>query len=423
MRAGDVLVPGDLRPMAFLLLRSASAARFRAGLCVASLVTVAFVTVGASCAAAQSVPDANHVHEYGGYRFRLVPVAEGLENPWALAFLPNGDMLVTERAGRLRVVRDGVLAPEAVQGLPPIRVGGQGGLLDVVVHPEFASNQLVYISYSKPSADNETATTAIIRGRLQGSALVDVEEIFLADAWSTGRGHYGSRLAFDDEGMLFITIGDRQAPPSGNLEAHPAQDLSNHQGTVVRLHDDGRVPADNPFVNRAGARAEVWSYGHRSPQGLAIDPATGNIWQSEHGPQGGDELNVIRKGANYGWPVIGYGVNYGPARTPIHESASRQGMEQPAKYWVPSIATSGLMVYHGDRFPNWKGNLFLGGMNGNGSLSRLAMDGTTVVAEDMMLGTTLRVRDVRANAAGDIFLVLDDRGGAQTPVVRLEPVN
>lgn len=392
-------------------------------------VAAGVLAVGVACAEAQTAPDPNQVHEYGGYRFRLVSVADGLQNPWSMAFLPNGDMLVTERgsqtaaSAQLRAIRGGKLQPEPISGLPAIRVGNQGGLLDVVPHPNFAQNQLIYISYSKPSADGATGTTAIIRGRLQGNALTNVEEIFLAEAWSKGQGHYGSRLAFDANGFLFITIGDRQAPPSGNLETHPAQDLSNHQGTVIRLHDDGRVPADNPFVGRANAKPEIWSYGHRSPQGLAIDPATGNIWESEHGPQGGDELNLIEKGANYGWPVIGYGVNYGDARAPIHASSSRQGMQQPVRYWVPSIATSGLMIYHGDKFPNWKGNIFLGGMNGNGSLSRVVMNGTRAASEDKMLGTSLRVRDVRANAAGDIFLVLDDRGGAKTSVVRLELVN
>ncbi|MCC7042867.1 MAG: PQQ-dependent sugar dehydrogenase [Acidobacteria bacterium] len=403
--------------------RSDAAPTRRAALLGLPAVAACVLAVGVACAEAQTAPDPTQVHESGGHRFRLVPVAEGLQNPWSLAFLPNGDMLVTERSGQLRAIRGGKLQPEPISGLPDIRVGNQGGLLDVVPHPNFAQNQLIYISYSKPSADKATGTTSIIRGRLEGNALTNVQEILEADAWSKGQGHYGSRLAFDANGFLFITVGDRQAPPSGNLETHPAQLLTTHQGKVIRLHDDGRVPADNPFVGRANAKPEIWSYGHRSLQGLAIDPATGNIWESEHGPQGGDELNLIQKGANYGWPVIGYGVNYGEARTPIHASTSRQGMQQPVRYWVPSIATSGLMIYHGDKFPNWKGNIFMGGMNGNQSLARLVMNGTRVASEDKMLGTSLRVRDVRANAAGDIFLVLDDRGGAKTSVVRFEPVN
>lgn len=408
--------------MRFVPVRSAGAARVTAAVACA-------VALGVACVAAQApattaaTPDSTIVHESGGHRFRLVPVAEDLAHPWAVAFLPGGDILVTERTGQLRVVRGGKLQPEPISGVPAVRVGGQGGLLDVVLHPNFATNQLVYLSYSKPSADGATGTTAVVRGRLEGNALTGVQEIFLADAWSKGQGHYGSRLAFDREGFLFITIGDRQAPPSGNLEMHPAQQLATHQGKVIRLHDDGRVPADNPFVNRPNAKPEIWSYGHRSLQGLAIDPATGNVWQSEHGPQGGDELNLNRKGANYGWPVIGYGVNYGEARTPIHASSARQGMEQPVRYWVPSIGTSGLMVYSGDKFPNWKGNIFMGGMNGNQSLARLVMDGTRVSEEAKMLGTNLRVRDVRQSPSGDIYLALDDRGDASTSVVRVEPVN
>lgn len=407
--------------MSHVSLRSVAARRGSLlGLPVAAAFVLAF---GVACADAQTAPDPNQVHEYGGHRFRLVTVADGLQNPWSLAFLPNGDMLVTERSGQLRAIRGGKLQPEPISGLPEARVGNQGGLLDVVPHPNFAQNQLIYISYSKFSADRATGTTAIIRGRLEGNALTNVQEILEADAWSKGMGHYGSRLAFDANGFLFITIGDRQAPPSGNLETHPAQLLATHQGKVLRLHDDGRVPADNPFVGRAGAKPEIWSYGHRSLQGLAINPVTGDVWESEHGPQGGDELNLVEKGLNYGWPVIGYGVNYGEARTPIHASSTRPGMQQPVRYWVPSIATSGLMVYNGDRFPNWKGNIFLGGMNGNQSLARLTMNGTRVASEDKMLGANLRVRDVRANAAGEIFLVLDDRAGGKTSVVRFEPVN
>ena len=413
--------------MSHLTFRSAPAPRpaFRAWWPAAAACVLA---VGVACAGAQTLPDPATIHEAGGHRFRLVTVAEGLQNPWSIAFLPSGDILVTERGSngagpaQLRVIRGGKLQPEPIGGLPEIRVGGQGGLLDVVLHPNFATNQLVYISYSKPSADKATGTTAIIRAKLDGNALTGVQEIFEAQAWSKGQGHYGSRLAFDRAGFLFITIGDRQAPPSGNLEAHPAQDLSSHQGKVLRLHDDGRVPADNPFVNRPNAKPEIWSYGHRSPQGLAIDPA-GNVWQSEHGPQGGDELNLNQKGANYGWPVIGYGVNYGGDRTPIHASATRQGMQQPVRYWVPSIGTSGIMFYSGDKFPNWKGNIFMGGMNGTQSLARLVMNGTRVASEDKLLGTALRVRDVRQSPAGDIYLAIDDRGSAKTVVVRFEPVN
>jgi aldose sugar dehydrogenase len=239
---------------------------------------VATLALGGVPLAAQS----DRVHQAADHAFRVVTVAEGLENPWALAFLPGGDLLVTERPGRLRIIRDGRLLPDPVPGVPDVFARGQGGLLDVAPHPDFARNRLVYLSYSKPLGGEES-TTAVVRGRFENDRLVDVEEVF--EAQTRGRGHYGSRLAFRD-GYLFITVGERQAPARGDLEAHPAQDLSNHHGVVVRLHDDGRVPADNPFADREGALPEIWSYGHRNPQGLAFHPATGDLWANEHGPQG-----------------------------------------------------------------------------------------------------------------------------------------
>jgi aldose sugar dehydrogenase len=368
-----------------------------------------------SCA--QSIPEGNV--QSGELTFKVVTVAEGLENPWAIAFLPDGDILVTERPGRIRIIRNGVLLDKEVQGLPTIRTGNQGGLLDLILHPDFANNRLVYISYSKPNADDSEGTTSIIRARFENDALVNVEEILEAKAWYRSRGHYGSRLAFDKDGYLFITIGDRQVPPRGELQEHNSQKLSDHFGTTLRIHDDGRVPQDNPFVGVDGAMPEIWSYGHRNAQGLTIDPATGNIWQHEHGPQGGDELNLTKKGVNYGWPVIGYGVNYGVG-TPIHESATKDGMEQPVHYWVPSIAASGLMIYNGDAFPQWKGNIFAGGLAGE-QLARLIMDGTRVLSEETLLSGIGRIRDVRQGPDGFIYLALDSRAGAKTPIVRLEP--
>jgi aldose sugar dehydrogenase len=363
------------------------------------------------------------VFESQHHRFRVATVAEGLVNPWGMTFLPGGDMLVTERPGRLRVVRDGVLLPEPVAGLPPIRAAGQGGLLDVIPHPEFASNRLLYISYSKPGADGETGTTAVIRGRFENDRLTQVEEIFEAEAWSEGRGHYGSRLAFDRDGYLFITVGDRQAPPTGDLEGHPAQDLTNHFGTTLRLHDDGRVPADNPFVGRSGILPEIFSYGHRNAQGMVVHPETGEIWQTEHGPQGGDELNRILPGVNYGWPVIGFGENYRDGG-PIHDSTHQEGMEQPVLHWTPSIATSGLAVYDGDLFPMWRGNLLAGGMSGSHRvLARVAFDERGAPVEENLLVGEFRIRDVRVGPDGYVYLAVDDRDGNPTPIVRLEPVN
>jgi aldose sugar dehydrogenase len=355
------------------------------------------------------------------HEYRVTTVAEGLVNPWAIAFLPGGDILVTERPGRLRIIRNGRLLPEAVPGLPEIRTGNQGGLLDVAPHPDFETNRLIYISYSKPNADDSQGTTSVIRGRFENDRLTNVEEIFEAVAWVAGRGHYGSRLAFDGNGYLFITIGDRQVAPTGDLAAHPAQSLANHQGTVVRLHDDGRVPADNPFVGQSGARPEIWSYGHRNAQGMAFHPETGDLWLNEHGPQGGDEVNLVRPGANYGWPVVGFGVNYG-AGTPIHQATRGGGMVDAVHLWVPSIAPSGMIVYTGDRFPAWRGSIFVGGLAGE-RLTRLTLDGDRVVNEETLLPGFGRVRDVRQGPDGYIYLAIDDRGSAPTPIVRLEPIS
>ena len=350
--------------------------------------------------------------------YRVVTVVDALVQPWSIAFLPGGDTLITERPGRLRILRQGKLLPQPVEGIPKVFHSGQGGLLEVMPHPNFASNRLLYISYSKPGTTDQDSRTALIRGRFENDRLTQVQEIF--DAVSKGRGHYSGKIAFDRNGYLFLTLGDRQVPPEGNLEAHPAQDLTNHHGKIVRLHDDGRVPADNPFVNRAGARPEIWTYGHRNLQGLAIHPETGDVWANEHGPQGGDELNVIQPGKNYGWPVIGYGVNYQTGLA-IHSGTHRQGMEQPMRVWVPSIGISGLMIYTGDRFPQWRGNIFIGGMNGQ-QLSRLTLNGQRIVNEEALVQQRGRIRDIRQSPDGYIYLVTDDRDGKPTPILRLEPV-
>jgi glucose/arabinose dehydrogenase len=377
-----------------------------------ALTAAGLFLVVATPVTAQSPVMRSAYHDY-----RVVTVADELVHPWSIAFLPEGDMLVTERPGRLRIVRNGTLLPDPVPGVPAVHAEGQGGLLDVVPHPDFASNRLLYLSFSKPNADGSGATTAVARGRFENDRLSDVEEIF--EAVSQGRGHYGCRLAFDRNGFLFLTVGDRQAPPRGDLEAHPAQDLSNHHGTTIRLHDDGRVPADNPFVDRSGARPEIWSYGHRNAQGLAIHPETGDVWLTEHGPQGGDELNLVLPGRNYGWPVVGYGVNYRTGAA-IHEGTHREGMEPPVHFWVPSIATSGILHYTGHRFPAWRGNMFVGGMAGQ-QLARLTLKGQDVVSEEMLVQGMGRIRDVRQGPDGYIYLAIDDRQGAPTPIVRLEP--
>ena len=383
--------------------------------------TTAFVAAGLSLSLAvpTNAQQSDGVQRSAYHDYRVVTVVEGLMSPWSIAFLPGGDMLVTERPGRLRIVREGRLLPAPVAGVPPVLAQGQGGLLDVVAHPDFATNRLLYISYSKPYGTEEGATTAIIRARFEGDALHDVEELFVAN--SRGRGHYGSRIAFDGQGHIYFSVGDRQAPPTGDLESHPAQDLSNHHGTINRLHEDGRIPADNPFMGRQGVESSIYSYGHRNSQGLVIDRATGNIWTTEHGPQGGDEVNLIVPGANYGWPVVGYGVNYGSGLA-IHEGTTREGWENPAHVWVPSIGASGLMMYSGDRFPEWRGNLFAGGLAGE-QLVRLTLDGEVVTNAEVLVQRMGRIRDVREGPDGFIYLAIDNREGELSPILRLEPAN
>ncbi len=376
-----------------------------------NLLSVAAILALATPAVAQDV------HRTDLHDYRVVTVADGLVNPWAIAFLTDGDILITERPGRLRLVRNGSLRAEPIAGVPEVFARGQGGLLDIVPHPDFASNRLVYITYSKPVGDN--STTTLIRARFENDRLNDVEELF--EAQTRGSGHYGSRVAFDGNGYLFMSVGERQVPSRGDLEAHPAQDLSNHHGVIVRLHDDGRVPSDNPFVGQAGALPEIWSYGHRNPQGLIVHPETGDVWATEHGPQGGDEFNLIEPGNNYGWPVIGYGVNYGSGTT-IHEGTRREGMESPIHFWVPSIATSGLMIYTGDKFPEWQGDVFVGGLAGE-RIDRLELNGRHVGFEETVFYGFGRVRDVRQSPDGYIYIAIEDRGGEPTRVVRLERAN
>jgi glucose/arabinose dehydrogenase len=354
--------------------------------------------------------------------FRVNTLTRGLEYPWSLAFLPEGRFLVTERPGRLRIVgRDGRLDPHPVDGIPKVAAVGQGGLLDVALHPRFAENRWVYLSLA--TADASGMSTEVIRGRLVAPAaptqtgqagsyrMEDVQTIFRMLPRSGRSMHFGSRLAFDAKGYLFITLGER-----GDMQR--AQRMDDHAGSVIRLHDDGRVPDDNPFVATAGARPEKFTLGHRNMQGAAIHPVTGELWTHEHGPQGGDEVNVIRAGRNYGWPVITYGVNYGFG-TRIGEGTSRSGMEQPIKYWVPSIAPSGMAFYTGDAFPGWAGNLLVGALRGE-ALHRLDLEGEKVVREEILLAGQLgRIRAVRVDRDGRVYLLTDERAGE---LVRLEPV-
>jgi aldose sugar dehydrogenase len=379
-----------------------------------ALTAAALVCVVAPAAAAQE-----QVYKSAQHDYRIVKVADGLINPWSMAFLPGGDILVTERPGRLRIIRKGKLLETPVAGVPAVVARGQGGLMDVVLHPNFATNRLVYLTYSKSTGDSVAATTAVARGRFENDALTGVEDIFVAQT-KGAPGHFGSRLAFDKAGLLYVTVGERMVPSTGNLEAHPAQDFTNHHGSINRLQDDGKVPSDNPFVGRDGLRPELWTKGHRNPQGLVINQETGDVWATEHGPQGGDELNLIAKGANYGWPVIGFGVNYRTGLA-IHTGTTREGMSAPVHVWVPSVGVSGLMLYTGNKFPGWKGNLFAGGLSG-ASITRLTLDGQKVDGVEYLVRKQGRVRDVRQGLDGLIYVAIDDNTGKPTPILRLEPV-
>ncbi len=350
-----------------------------------------------------------HVKSSAQADFRIVTLAEGLKNPWSLAFLPDGSMLITERSGDLRLFKDGGLEDQAIAGVPDVVARGQGGLLDVAIHPDFAENRLVYLSYAGPGDGG--ASTEVARGRLDGMALQDVEVLFSAVPKSGGTGHFGSRLVFDRDGKLFISLGDRR-------KIREPQNLGNHIGTVVRLNDDGSVPDDNPFIGQAGALPEIFSYGHRNVQGMTLHPESGEIWAHEHGPRGGDELNLLKAGANYGWPVITYGIDYSGAI--ISDKTEAEGMEQPVVYWDPSIAPSGLAVYDGDKFPEWRGDIFVGAL-AHLHLRRLEMEGDRVVdQESLLVDLGERIRDVRSGPDGYLY-VLTDSGDGQ--LLRLEPAS
>jgi glucose/arabinose dehydrogenase len=340
--------------------------------------------------------------------FRVVKVVEGLEQPWSLAFLPDGRMLVTEKAGRLRVISQGKLDPKPVDGLPEVTVQGQGGLHDVVLHPEFSKNSLIYLAYAARGSDG--AGTELARGRLAGHRLEDVQVLFRQSPKGRAGQHFGGRIVFDRQGFVYLTLGDRG-------EKDRAQRPDDHAGSVIRLHDDGRVPKDNPFNGKQGWKPEKFTLGNRNMQGAALHPQTGALWTHEHGPQGGDEVNVMRAGVNYGWPVITYGANYGSG-TKIGEGTRKEGMAQPLYYWVPSIAPSGMAFYTGDKFARWKGDLFVGALRDQ-MLVRLKLDGEKVVKEERLLkGVLGRIRDVRAGPDGLIYLLTDEAHGV---LARLEP--
>ncbi len=346
-------------------------------------------------------------------RVRLEAVAERLENPWGLAFLPGGRMLVTERPGRVRLVGPGRQMSPPLPGVPDVIAQGQGGLLDVAIAPDFARSRAVFLAYAEAGeggAGEGGAGTAVARAVLEGERLVGARVIYRQVPKVRGAQHFGARLVFARDGTLFVLQGDRYA------YRDQAQDLGSLIGKIVRIATDGSVPADNPFIGRAGVRPEIWSYGHRNIQGAALDPATGLLWITEHGARGGDEVNQPQAGRNYGWPVITYGVDYSGAR--IGQGTARDGMEQPVHYWDPSIAPSGLAFYAGDAFPAWRGHILVGALRGQ-HLARLEMRGGRVVAEHRYLEDLgERIRDVRVGADGVVYLLTDS---AQGRVLRLVP--
>jgi glucose/arabinose dehydrogenase len=338
---------------------------------------------------------------------RVVPMAAGLTIPWSLAFLPNGDILVTEKGGQLRIVRGGTLDPKPIAGVPPVWTTGQGGLFEIALHPQYADNRVIYLTYAKPG--ERGAATALARGRFDGTTLSDLREIFVADNWGTGRPHFGGKIAFDDDGMLYLSTGERG-------ERDKAQNTTLHHGVILRLRDDGTIPPDNPFAGKQGFRPETYSYGHRNVQGLAFD-SSGQLWANEHGPQGGDELNKILPGRNYGWPLVTLGREYSGEIIPRRPGTA--ALEDSVLHWAPSIGISGLVIYSDDKFPAWKGNFFVGGLSGQ-HVQRVGFNDRGPIGRETLLGSLrLRVRDVRQGPDGLLYVAAEGNPGGG--LLRIEP--
>lgn len=338
---------------------------------------------------------------------KATKVVGNLDHPWSMAFLPNNEVLITERGGRLRSVQNGKLS-KPIAGVPKVYAQGQGGLLGVAAHPQFSENRLIYLAYS--GAGKGGASTELVRGQYQQGKLTNLQKLFVALPKVDSAHHFGGRLLFDKQGYLYLTLGER-----GQKDL--AQDISNHAGGVVRLNADGSIPESNPFKNKAGAVPELYSYGHRNVQGIALNPNNGQVWTNEHGPQGGDEINILKAGANYGWPVITYGEEYGGG--PVGDGKTQQaGMEQPMHYWTPSIAPSGMTFYNGDKYSGWNGNLFVGSLKFD-KLVRLTLVGGKVAAEESLLENEIgRIRDVQQGPDGYLYLLNDETDGG---LYRLEP--
>ena len=381
------------------------------GRALAILVLVTGVVAGAPLRVEAQAPRSPTPAPVNG-AVRVETVARGLEHPWALAFLPDGSMLVTERPGRVRLVMPEGRLSAPLAGVPQVLARGQGGLLDVALDPRFAENRLVYLAYAEPG-EGRTAGTAVARGRLGEGRLEDVQVIYQQQPKVEGANHFGARLVFARDGTLFVTQGERFD------YRDQAQELSSGLGKIIRLNPDGSVPRDNPFVGRAGVRPEIWSYGHRNVQSAALHPHTGQLWTVEHGARGGDELNRPAAGKNYGWPVISYGVHYSGAK--IGEGTAKPGMEQPIYYWDPVIAPSGMTFYTGEALPDWQGSLLIGSLT-PGLLVRLTLADGRVTGEGRYLGDLReRIRDVRQGPDGRLYLLTDSRDGRLLRVLPAAP--
>ncbi len=366
-----------------------------------------FVLAATTVLAAPAIARAQDVLRSGKATYRLTTLATGLVQPWSIAFLPDGRILVTERPGRLRIFANGRLTRPALPGAPEVYASGQGGLLDICLHPDFVRNRILYLSYA--GGGSGSAATMVARAEFSEGGLRGLTPIFEALPRTSGGLHFGSRIAFDRAGLMYVTTGER-------YQMRRAQELGDLGGKVVRLKDDGSVPSDNPFVGRPGARPEIFTWGHRNPQGLALHPDSGRLWLAEHGPRGGDELNLLKAGANYGWPLATHGIDYSGAI--ISPNKSLPGMEDPVRVWVPSISPCGLCFYTGDRFPGWKGSLFTGALSNN-ALFRIELDGERWKSEERLIVDRLPyIRDVRQGPDGFLYLVThSDDGG----LFRLEP--
>ncbi|RKN76888.1 PQQ-dependent sugar dehydrogenase [Ulvibacterium marinum] len=353
------------------------------------------ITLNFSCA-----QDAeNQVNDPSEIPFTAELLIDGLQIPWGMAFLPDGGMLVTEKSGEIIHFKDG--KKTEIKNVPEVYQRGQGGLLDIELHPDYENNGWLYITYSSEEGEDKGGNTALIRSKLSDNALTEIELLYKAGPNTTKGQHFGSRIAFDNEGYLYFSVGDR-----GNRDVNP-QDIKRDGGKIYRLNDDGSIPNDNPFVNTDGAKTAVFSYGHRNPQGLVRHPETGQIWDNEHGPKGGDEINTLKKGANYGWPVITYGINY--SGTPITDKTEMKGMEQPVHYWVPSIGPSGMAFVTTDNYGSWKGSVLVGSLAFQ-YLERLELNGNKVVNREKLMADIGRVRDVKQGPDGLIYVSVEGKG-------------